>query len=54
MREGQPVILMTGFAEPSAPLDGHMDMVIRKPISQGELRRALSSVMEGGMQLSAV
>jgi hypothetical protein len=45
---------MTGFAEPSGPIDGQMDMVIRKPISQWELRRALASIMESGIQLSAV
>jgi signal transduction histidine kinase len=44
MREDQPVILMTGFAEPSAPIEGHVDMVLRKPISQGELRRALTDI----------
>ena len=54
MWEGQPVILMTGFAEPSAPIEGHMDMVIRKPISQGELRRALSNVMGSSGQLNRV
>jgi CheY-like chemotaxis protein len=40
---GQQVILMTGFHEPQAPVHAQVDCVLRKPISHGELRRALAS-----------
>jgi len=48
MRQGQPVILVTGFGDggfgPDETPDG-IDLVVRKPVPRGELRRALVSVM---------
>jgi len=41
----QPVLLMTGFSEPSLPVDGQMDMVLRKPISHVQLRRAMADLV---------
>lgn len=48
MREGHPVILITGFGDggfgPDETPPG-IDLVVRKPVPRGELRRALVSVM---------
>jgi signal transduction histidine kinase/CheY-like chemotaxis protein len=50
LRAGQPVILVTGFAAGSMGADeepASVDLILRKPVSRQELRRALLSVFGG-------
>jgi signal transduction histidine kinase len=50
MRNGQPIILLTGFNERELPSDIQqrgIDMILYKPVSQGELRHAMAAVMKG-------